>query len=342
MRGRGFGHFGSTAVASGGGSDTFTITGSGFGTRASLTPLFYRFFAPGEITDGVSAASYGYTVGGTVTANTSDGYVSGSGSLLHESTLGAFDSFPHLYYVPSSDKAAIFQTYVYKLTRIAGTTDSGNFQMKGPRVSYSSEYTGVPRSTISFYHPSDCSAVSYTNLGFFNVANAGSGGSGADDFGTSPAYASRFRADGWNLVEDFTDFGSVGASDGYQRVYHNGSQVGPFSGVSESIPFRSLSAHAIQYVSLFPGIDGFSTSNRYRVQFAEHVVDDTQARVVIGNASTWGACTQKHYMIPTAWNDTSVTAAWRTLAFATSGQTVYGYVVNAAGTVSAATTLVVP
>ena len=121
----------------------------------------------------------------------------------------------------------------------------------------------------------------------------------------------------------------------------NGDQIGPF-GVMEAMACRNSSAQLINYASLFPGYDGFPTTSQYRFKFCEHVVDTTCARVVVGNASTWGACTHRQYMIPTEWSDTSVTASWRALGFATSGQTVYGYVVNSSGTVSAATALVVP
>src|SRR5574343_1887167 len=85
-----------------GGGTTFTITGSGFGTRSSLTPLFYRFFAPGDVTDGASISGYGYNtyaVGSPAGSfiDTSDGFVPGYGCIRHTTQLGAADSFPHIY-----------------------------------------------------------------------------------------------------------------------------------------------------------------------------------------------------------------------------------------------------
>jgi hypothetical protein len=306
-----------------------------------MVPLFHRFFAPGEITDGALASSVGYSLGvNSVYCDDDTGYVPGHGCLTHTTTLGLQDSFPHLYFVPTTAKQKIFQSYVYRLTRIAGSA-SGTFQMKGPRTSYSTEYTGTPRITSSFYHSLAGDALSHTNMSAFSPSEAG-----ADDFEISSTYKSRFRADDWNTVENLTDWGSVGSSNGFQRIWHNGAQVGPFvSGGydSDALAIRSSSDELIEFVSLFPGFDfqGFTTC-QWRVEFADHYVDDTPARVVIGNAATWAACTHKQIMIPNAWSDASVTAQWRTLAFATSGQTVYAYVINSAETVSSATSLVVP
>lgn len=323
------------------GAGTFTIPGSNFGSRSQLAPLFYRFFAPGEISDGAVATAAGYSLGvGSVFCDVDAGYVPGNGCLTHTTTLGQQDSFPHLYWVPPTAKQGIFQSYAYRLTRVAGSV-SGTFQMKAPRTSYGTEYTGIPRVTSSFYHSLAADALSYTNMSAFAPSEAGD-----DDFDVSSTYKTRFRPSGWNTVENWTDWGSVGAANGFQRIWLNGAQVGPFTNGgynTEALAIRSSSAQLIEFVSLFPGLDfPGQTTSQWRVEFAEHYVDDTPARVVIGNAATWSACTHKQIMLPTAWSETSVTASWRPLGFASSGQTVYGYVVNSSGTVSPATALVVP
>jgi hypothetical protein len=59
----------------------------------------------------------------------------------------------------------------------------------------------------------------------------------------------------------------------------------------------------------------------------------TQARVEIGDASTWSACTHKEIQPPTAWSASSITVNFNRGSF-TSGGKVYLYVVDANGGVN--------
>jgi hypothetical protein len=59
----------------------------------------------------------------------------------------------------------------------------------------------------------------------------------------------------------------------------------------------------------------------------------TQARVELGNAATWNACTRKEIQIPKAWGATSITAKPNYGAF-NSGNTAYLYVVDSQGNIS--------
>jgi hypothetical protein len=64
--------------------------------------------------------------------------------------------------------------------------------------------------------------------------------------------------------------------------------------------------------------------------FSEVYIDNTLARVEIGNASTFAACTHREIQIPTKWSGTSVTVTVNRGSFAV-GNTVYLYVVDASG-----------
>ncbi|MDP2323444.1 MAG: hypothetical protein Q8N51_05385, partial [Gammaproteobacteria bacterium] len=61
-------------------------------------------------------------------------------------------------------------------------------------------------------------------------------------------------------------------------------------------------------------------------------LSNTQARVELGNADTWSACTVREIQIPTAWSTTSISATVNTGAFADGG--AWLYVVNGNGVVS--------
>lgn len=159
---------------------------------------------------------------------------------------------------------------------------------------------------------------------------------GRDDNGGSEAYKSFFRANDWNMVEIDTYFGTVDNSDGYIKPLYNGSIVGPFTGTAfdtNAIPFRVASNQLIDYISIFPGVDSIAPNDTYRVRFCDYYVDNTPEIIVLGNASTWGACRWKIPLIPTAWNG-NVTATMRKFPGVITGGTVYSYVRDASGTVS--------
>jgi hypothetical protein len=62
-------------------------------------------------------------------------------------------------------------------------------------------------------------------------------------------------------------------------------------------------------------------------------IDITQARVEIGNASTWAACTHKEIQPPTAWSASSVTVTVNRGSFGDT-DAAYLYVVDSTGAVN--------
>ncbi len=62
-------------------------------------------------------------------------------------------------------------------------------------------------------------------------------------------------------------------------------------------------------------------------------VDNTRARVEIGNASTWGACTSRVIQVPTTWSSDSIRLTVNQASFG-QGETAYLYVVDENGNVN--------
>ena len=329
------GLFNSSDQGGGPAPGTITHTGSGFGVKSSLTPIFYQFFDNADIAEGALASTLGFTQGeSSVTLTETDGLISGHGCATYGTVPGNADGFPHLHYVPASPHQRLIAMYHYKIERTSGTAGVGTSQMKGPRCSYDEEYNGTPRSTISFYHSHDCTELEYTNMGIItDLVN-----DGRDDAGDFPqGYKARFRANDFNLVEIDTDFGTVGNADGFIKPWHNGSRIGPFTGSgfdTDALEFRASSGELIEFPSIFPGLDGITPSDAYRVRITDYYIDNTPEIIVIGNASTWDACDDKIPLIPTSWANTSVTATMRKFPGVSPGGTVYSYVRNLAGTVS--------
>ncbi|MDP2896296.1 MAG: Ig-like domain-containing protein [bacterium] len=69
------------------------------------------------------------------------------------------------------------------------------------------------------------------------------------------------------------------------------------------------------------------------VELDDVYLDTTQARVEIGDKSTWEQCTHREIQIPTAWSDTSITVTANQGSFE-NGKTAYLYVIDANGNVN--------
>jgi len=70
-----------------------------------------------------------------------------------------------------------------------------------------------------------------------------------------------------------------------------------------------------------------------KVWFDDLYIATTQARVEMGNASSWAACTHREIQIPTAWSDNSITITVNQGSFQ-DGDAAYLFVVDAEGNVS--------
>ena len=77
--------------------------------------------------------------------------------------------------------------------------------------------------------------------------------------------------------------------------------------------------------------DGYNIDGAYN--YDDLYFSGTQARVELGNAATWDACTLREIQIPNKWADSSVTVTSNYGAF-NSGDTAYLYVVDSKGNIS--------
>jgi len=77
---------------------------------------------------------------------------------------------------------------------------------------------------------------------------------------------------------------------------------------------------------------GYSPPTVY-IYYDDVYIDNTIARVVIGDSSDFGNCTHQEIQIPTAWSDSSITITANGGSFA-AGERVYLFVVDADGNVS--------
>lgn len=136
----------------------------------------------------------------------------------------------------------------------------------------------------------------------------------------------------WNRMEIW-----VSADEGKIRTYIN---------LIETVWWNSAAGGAFDVddfdkvdnnIGLNIGIIGFDHGNsdyeNMTNEISEIYADVTRARVELGNASTWAACTHREIQIPSAWASGSVSVTVNQGAFA-PGQPVYLYVVDANGNVN--------
>jgi hypothetical protein len=90
--------------------------------------------------------------------------------------------------------------------------------------------------------------------------------------------------------------------------------------------------YIIGFFDSWPASDA-AVSNMY-AYYTDIYVDNTWARVEIGDASTYSSCRHREVQVPTSWGTSSIAIKVNQGSF-TSGQTAYLYVVDSNGSVNA-------
>ena len=108
-----------------------------------------------------------------------------------------------------------------------------------------------------------------------------------------------FRPDSaWHRGETYLRIGT----NGYRDVYIDGVKIGEIKG-----GFTSDDTE-IEYLLIGHYFDLKGTGSPQAVRYWDELyVDVTQARVEIGDASTWDACSHREIQVPTEWSDGSIT-----------------------------------
>jgi hypothetical protein len=135
--------------------------------------------------------------------------------------------------------------------------------------------------------------------------------------------------DHWIRVEVVLDQSSTGSADGSVTAlihYYTGS-AWVISELYNNNSMRTRSGSMdlydnVDYGYYFSRKDANTHSQIYSDNF---YYDNTWARVELGNASSWAACTKREIQIPTAWSASEITITFNQGAFATD-DTVWVYV----------------
>ncbi len=291
--------------------NSVTISGSGFGTKSTASPLVFDNFEAGSsgskvLTANAVVGKWHNGAGYDVPTYSTEQAQAGSKSAKLSTAGGAYN----LSLNQNGSYPVVYMDWWVRVQQMSGVSRN----WKPWRL-----YGG--NDTLQ------ANAVIMCNGSGISIENGGSNGSfwwEGGDFsnGQWQHYQVALKASS-----------SAGSADGAVQQYINGRLVSNHTGVVT----RTSSSHWDQIrIGHYWAMDGVAEcgSNSGVNLYVDNVyIDSSWARVEIGNASTYTASTVRAIQIPTSWSASSVTVNVNTGSF-TTGSTAYLYVVDSSGAVN--------
>ncbi len=299
-------------------NNSVTIAGFNFGTKPTAAPIKWETFDNGgnagtlletsqsewESLHDNDGALYSST-----TAHSGALSVYNDPSVHHE-----FDT-NHLTF-PTTDK--VFLTYWYMLAN----GDAGDYAiLKLCRITSSPDAGGGGH---------------YNEAGVHILSNQQpSGSSGYMDYDPGDGYQGpqayvSYDVDTWTRYDMYAELSTPGVANGsfWMRNVTNGDYENLGAIMNRN------AGETFLFDSILLGLMAANDSGSFQIYIDDVYVDNTLARVEIGNASTYASCTHREIQIPSAWSATSVTITVNTGSFE-DDDSAYLFVINEDGDVSA-------
>lgn len=290
--------------------NTVTISGSAFGAKATAAPIKWDDFEDG--TSGTALATVdpswsAYSGTGALYTNT-DSHT-GSLSVQNDASGGGSNYETNVYeFSPASD-----EVFISMWIKVETDGSWGSCNNKMTRI-------GTTEDGTNIYHDAGFKLSDYPYL-FYNDGNTSTYFNAPDQSLTDAPLNT------WWHLQMYEKLSTIGGTDG--EVFGNavGYHLEEFTGENNRSTDFSLTG-------IFMGLAVDSCDVVTRVIYADDVyIDRTQARVELGNASTYSACTHREMQIPSAWSTSSVDVTVNTGTFATD-DVAYLYVVDETGAVN--------
>jgi len=312
-------------------NNTITINGSGFGTKANAAPLVWDNAAGDKMSSKWSGAwpnllpgyntKYYAPMRGVAPPHSRDThYIAGA----HAANTGAYSGYAVMFFKDISVKS--YPSYIYA-SWYQRTDDAWTFSGDNNYKVFDYSQGKDPYSNYQWYvayganHPD-----SRTDTGIQWCIN-GQQLSNPDSNGHNAWFdpAVNPMAGKWSKVE--IAIKATDQKDGYVTIWENGHRVLNYAGPTDSWQGDQRTV----------GIGGYARSqghpNNWRY-FDDVYLDTTLARVVLANKPVLSEATIIENQIPSAWNDSSISAMVN-LGRLNEGDTAYLFVVDASGTASA-------
>lgn len=292
----------------------YTITGSGFGTKATAAPLAFEDFADGDL-DVLSQAGITVINGGARTARSS------------YSARADFNVESGYFAYTAKTAPKWFVQYWLKL---ASNWHWGTTYQDG--ADYSTSNLKLLRFTPA--SPSSYSNVMYSA----DVPKAGNNVLRSTESTGANTYLARIQdvltLDVWHCLQcEYGENSGVDAADGHSLVWIDGAAYDVATNVATNLSADGDAKNKCPGdIGLYSAwlVPGHDAPNMY-ASYADLYVDESWARVELGDSATYGSCTHREIQPITAWSDTSISITVNLGSFET-GATVYPHVTHADGT----------
>jgi hypothetical protein len=296
-----------------------TISGSGFGTKSPAKPVIWAPFEGGSAEADTSLSS------GTLTTkyqiDTSNQY--NSRSKYNVSNIAKTDGVK---------TAADLRTYI----------NSGKFFAFARRKFPAKLFENVSNFKTFWAWPNlpGCTGNSKPMVNtIFDYMNSKmnvtyQGGAGAPGGGQILPIGPVIDDGSWVTWEIQEKKGTVDNYDGNLKWWENAKLKVNSNVLNVTSTYPTDTYCAILFQDFWTEtVSGKSYLNNVKDYLDDVYMDSTWARVMIGNASTFEACTKREPLIPTAWSTTAITAYFNQGSFP-NGSKVYLFVVDSNGKVS--------
>jgi chitodextrinase len=330
---------GSTSAVDGAGISSITgtvssgqalvINGSSLGTKATAAPILWDDFQsatvgsnlPGRVPPVGTAGAYERInpsgVSSIPTVSSTRSY-SGDRCAFQRYTAGQ-NVFPKL----ANEVGAIDSVYIAfwaYYTRYTGTGAYGIFKWNraggGP-----DPYTANPRFSDTIRTNASGSVVT-VDRSYLN----GSGTPIWDQLQPGYSAANEPDANGWRFIEYWYKLSTPGVADGKFHKWADGLQCSALG--DNEMTRQSGETGQIEYViTCFDGLDSPPADTGVDLFMDNYWIDRTPQRVVVGNASTWAACTRKDPQPASSWTNSQIQIT-ANLPNYSAGATVHFYVVD--------------
>lgn len=317
---------------------SYTLTGTGFGTKSEPLPIMFDNFSSGTVGNNVRPNSPTVSASGTWVWDdqgiTSTRPVYSTDVLRTGRTRSAKAAYGGSVYanaleiIDTGFTAAGAEKFISWWLHYDLTSASHSINFK-PFIAYGTFENQVPEFYLGYGAPSSDDQLRNS----FQDKVSGAGSAGIINTPTIYAAPNVDAIEGsWVKFELWIKQSTADTFDGaFQLRVHN-----PDDGSAITMPMDDATVRTRLYsdrnyrnflIGAYHASSGGATGNVY---VSDVYCDDTRQRVELGDASTWAACKWTEAQVATAWANTSITITANTGAF-TAGQTAYLYVIDANG-----------
>ena len=306
-----------------------TINGIGFGKKTKATPLVWEDFSDGKLDSSLSPHT------NSLIANNRDNLRTGFSRF---NARNDFKKAGNGFF--SYDKLVAPEWFVQYWVKLAASWHWGTSTYKGPD-------NGL--ANIKFFRMFPKGSRNYTNF-FWNFHGWGVGNNVLRAFENNTSenkyvfnMQNVFTLDTWHCVQvEYGENSGIDKHDGHIKLWIDGILRDDSTEINTNNGKDGVAINKRPYIIGF--YDSWPPSDSSEVTqyayYSDVYVDNTWARVEIGDAPTWSDCTHREMQIPASWSEASIKVNINQGLFA-EGDPAYLFVVDSSGNVSRGSPMVI-